>query len=424
MKKIALFLLLLSSVAFLGFASGSNETTSAGTPKKVDFWYLWGGAEGARIEAMVSAFNAAQSQYNVVGLSVPDVQKIKVAIAAGEGPDTADDFSDNVASYASTGILQPLDSFISKDKYNVSDFIPAALDTVKYSGKTYALPVSINLFMLFYNKDLLKAAGIDSPPKTGEELLQDAIKTTKVASDGTIQVLGFPDFPTVYYVQPMSVAFGGNFAAGDGTLTPDNPGTRRALQLIVDYRKKFGADKVAAFDSSAAYLTKADPFVGGKQAFRIDGPWFGATLKNDLKVTDLNYGVAPLPYPAGESSLQGRNLVRSSVFYIPSNAKNKEGAWAFLSWLLSEKQMSKLSSEMGWVPARLSSLDSPLFANVPDFKAFAATAKSPNLQTFPAIPTQAEYGKIISDAADSAMLMSTSVESALQAAQKKAAALK
>lgn len=420
MKRKIFVAMLIAAVTVFSFASGTKESSAPAQKTKVAFWYLWGGAEGARVDAMVQAFNASQSAYEVDGLSVPDVQKIKVAIAGGEGPDIADDFSDSVAAYAANGIALPLDSYITKSGYKTGDFIPAALNTVKYNGKTYALPISINIFMLFYNKDLLAAAGIMNPPKTDAELLADSIKTTQVAADGTIKVLGYPDFPTVYYVQPMSIAFGGAFADANGTLTPDNPGTKLALDTIVKYRSQFGADKVAAFDSSAAYLTAADPFVAGKQAFRIDGPWFGATLRNDLKVTDLNYGVVPLPYPQSKPELAGSNLVRSSVFYIPTNAKNKDGAWAFMSWLHAEPQMSKLSSEMGWVPARISSLDSPLFKNVPDFAAFAQMARSTNLKTFPAIPSQAEYGKIISDAADSAMALKTSVSDALRAAKQKA----
>ncbi len=414
MKRACLVILMLTMVA--GLCVAASRTT-------VNFWYLWGGQEGARVEEMIKLFNASQTAYEVKGLSTPDVQRIKVAIAAGEGPDVADDFSDAVASYAANGIVEPLDGYIAQAKYPTSDFISAALETCKYKGKLYALPIALNLFMLFYNVDVLNAAGLKNPPRTDKELLDFAIKTTRVNADGSIKVLGFPDFPTVYYLQPMAVAFGGGFAAKDGTLAPESPGTQLALQTIASYRKQFGVSNVTAFNSSSGYLTDSDPFLNGLQAMRIDGPWFGKIAREDFKKTSLNYKVAPLPYPDGHPELSGSNLVRSSVFYIAANAKNKQGAWAFMSWLHLEKQMSVFCSQMGALPSRLSSLGSPLFKNAYDFTAFADMARSKNLKTFPTVPNQAEYGKIIADAADRAMLLEVTPAEALKAAAQKTVAL-
>lgn len=411
--------MLFATVSFLA-AKGAIETEKG--PQKVACWYLWGGAEGERVEEMIQAFNKSQSKYIVEGLSVPDMQKIKVAIASGEGPDITDDFSDNVASYAEAGILEPLDTWIANDKYNMSDFIPAALEGVTINKKIYALPISVNLFMLYYNKAILADAGFDGPPETTEELLEMALATTKVEK-GNMKVQGFPDFPTVYYLQPMSIACGGNFAAPNGALTPDNAGTLLALKTIVEYRKKAGLDAVLAFNASGAYLTAEDPFISKRQALRIDGPWFGKIVRDDLGI-DLNYGVAPLPHPAGRPDLAGSNLIRSSVFYIPANAKAKEGAWAFMSWLHQKQQMAELSVKMGWVPARISSLDYPGFANAPDFSAYAAMAKSANLKAFPVFPAQSEYGRIISDEAEKAMTLAIGADEALKEAAKKSAALK
>jgi ABC-type glycerol-3-phosphate transport system substrate-binding protein len=221
----------------------------------------------------------------------------------------------------------------------------------------------------------------------------------------------------------MTVAFGGGFADRNGTLNPDSTGGRLALQTIAAYRKQFGVDNVTAFESSAAYLTESDPFLNGKQAMRIDGPWFGKIAREDFARTSLNYRVVPLPYPDGHPELSGSNLVRSSVFYIAANARNKPGAWAFVSWLHQEKQMSSFGSQMGMLPARLSSLNSPLFKNAYDFKAFADMARSKNLRTFPAIPDQAEYLKLVSDAGDLAMLLKATPADALAAAARKTASL-
>src|SRR5690606_33500354 len=137
----------------------------------------------------------------------------------------------------------------------------------------------------------------------------------------SLEMLGFPDFPLVYYTTNMTSALGDKFISDDGkTLTPDNPGTVTAIDLMRSYQEKFGNDNVLKFVTSSKYLDATDPFVQGKLAFRFDGPWFGSTLKSALKV-GLDYGVAPMPGPDGQPELAGGGIVSSSTFFIPSNAK-------------------------------------------------------------------------------------------------------
>ncbi|HET6487231.1 MAG TPA: ABC transporter substrate-binding protein [Spirochaetia bacterium] len=417
MRRSLIIAVLCLTGAVLGFTA----------PTQVQYWYLWGGNESQLMKSMVQKFNASQTQYQVTPLEVPDMQKILVAISSGSGPDVTDDFASNVAGYASKGILEPLDPYIARTQYGTSDFVPSALQTCQYQGTTYALPLNMNFFMLFYNKALFRQAGIAAAPKTDKELLDDAIKLTKVNSDGTLDTLGFPDFPIVYYLNNMTFAFGGRYLSPDGkTLTPDNAGTLRALNLIVSYRQKFGVDPVAKFSTAGGYLQPTDPFIAGKQAMRIDGPWFGNVVRNQLKMTtaQLDYGVAPLPYPDGHPELALGGQVDSSILYIPASAANKDGAWAFLSWMLNDKNMIDVDAGMGNFPSRMSALGADAFAKTPDFQAFASLVKSSkNLGVFPAFAGQAEFGKLLSDQAEKVWNLKMSATDAMAEAKAKAQAL-
>lgn len=416
MKRLIFTLLLTLLVTSVAFAAAAEEQTTE-TVSKVTFWYLWGGTEGEHIEAMIDKYNAAQDSYVVEGLSVPDGQKIQVAIAAGDGPDLTDTFSSLTSAYAAKGILEPLNKYIEQNGYDIEDFMPAALASTSVDGEVYTLPIAVNLMMLYYNKEMLSEAGFTRPPETGEELLDYAVALTKTKNDGSIEVLGFPDFPDIYYKEHMSYALGGDYVSKEGRLTPDNEGIRRAMELILSYRNEFGLDNVLAVNSSGGYMSASDPFISGRQALRIDGPWFAPFIRNTMG-TDLDYGVAPLPYPAGHPELARGGQVQSSTFFIASNAKNKEGAWDFISWLHEPEQMAELSAQMGWTPARYSALENPVLQAVTDFAAFAEQAKSPNLTIFPAFDGQQEYQKIIGDAYDKVILMDKSIDAALKEAQK------
>ena len=179
-------------------ATAEAKTTEVVKAKtKVDFWYLWSNAAEVKIvNDLIAEYNKSQDNYEVNGIS-KDVQAITVAIAGGNGPDISDDFDYRIAGYADTGIIEPLDDYMKKSQYDTSDFINAAFQACQYKGKTYALPISVTTYMMYYNKKLFTEAGLTEPPKTDKELLADAIKLTKVNADKTIDVLGYPDFPFI-----------------------------------------------------------------------------------------------------------------------------------------------------------------------------------------------------------------------------------
>lgn len=397
----------------------ADEKTSEKTPEKtkVDFWYLWGGTEQPKVEKFISAFNESQDKYEVTGLYIADMQKVKVAIAGGTGPDITDDFDGNVASYAEEGILEPLDSYIKKDNISFDDYVSGALDTCKYNDKIYALPAGVTFFMMYYNKTLLEKAGYKEPPKTHKELLDMAIRTTEINSDKSINVLGFPDFPIVYYFRNMIFSSGGKLYSEDGKFTPDSPEAISALNIIREYRKKFGVDNVLKFNQAGKYAQATDPFMTGNQVFRFDGQWLANIIVNDLKIgkDKLDFGICPMPYPDDKPELANSAQVTSSIFYIPSNAKNKEGAWELMKFI----HKGEFSRCMESLPVLKSMMDDPVFANIPNFKDFGDFAKIAKLSALPANSKAVEIFKIMDDEAELAMTLKKISEDAMKEAAKK-----
>jgi multiple sugar transport system substrate-binding protein len=74
---------------------------------------------------------------------------------------------------ASQDILLPLDAFIDREGYNLSDFHSVALHSARYAGKQYGIPVQTTPELLCYRKDILKSAGL-TPPTTTEQLTRVA----------------------------------------------------------------------------------------------------------------------------------------------------------------------------------------------------------------------------------------------------------
>lgn len=406
-------------------ASTKGTTTKEDNAKKTEktkviFWYLWAGAEGDKIGQVANEFNKAQDEYLVESLSVPDMQKVTVAVASGNGPDVTDDFNDNIPSYVEKGVVEPLDDYIKKSGYDMSGWMPGVMEGSTYNGKIYAMPLNSTFFGLFYNKKLLAEAGITEPAKTDKELLEQSKKLTKFNDDKSIKVMGFPEFPSVYY-EKLYYGFGASFFSDDGKkFTPNNSAVLDALKMRVDYRKFAGLDAVTKFNDGSKYCDANDPFLTNSQAYRIDGPWLGSNIKKLGIGSDvLDYGIAPLPYPDGKPELAGGGAVTSSVFYINAHSKNKEGAWAFLSWLSLSEQLVKIDLALGNFPSRTKALEDAAIKQVPDFTRFGELSKSKNLKAAPLNGKWVEIQKLMTDELELAINLKQSPEDALSNAEKK-----
>ncbi|MCL7942101.1 extracellular solute-binding protein [Halomonas sp. ATCH28] len=74
---------------------------------------------------------------------------------------------------ASKGILQPLDHFIRRDAYDLSDFHSVAVQSTQYAGQQYGIPLQTTPELLCYRKDIFEQAQLE-PPTTTEELIKVA----------------------------------------------------------------------------------------------------------------------------------------------------------------------------------------------------------------------------------------------------------
>jgi len=96
----------------LGVLMGFGATLSAYAQEKTEitFSYLWGGAEAKALEEIIAEFNASQDKIVVKGVSSPDTTKQLASMSSSNGAfDVSDHFGSAVGSWASKGILAPLD---------------------------------------------------------------------------------------------------------------------------------------------------------------------------------------------------------------------------------------------------------------------------------------------------------------------------
>lgn len=273
--------------------------------------------------AVVKAFEAANPDITVVFEAVPfgDIfLKYKTLIAADLAPDVMSMNYDNAYLFASMGALEPLDEFITKTGYDTSTIFKSALDMFKVNGVQYSMPGTFSDVVLFYNKNLFDAAGLEYPQRDWtQEEFQAVAKalTLDTNGDGNIDQWGytFPWWPIILEM------YGGSIWEGK-TCTLNSPEGIKAMQSIVDGRY---VGKFAPTSDDLAQQSDWDMFIAGKLAMLPTGPW--AVQPFNDKITTFTYDIAHMP--AGDK--QATHLYANS-YAMAAGSKYKDAAWRFIEF--------------------------------------------------------------------------------------------
>src|SRR5215216_2964210 len=296
----------------------------------------WDSAEALEpFESSIESFKAKYPDVDVQLESVPQGygDKLLTQFAAGTAPDVIQVGDGDVAKFVTQGQLEPLDPYINGDNpLDMNVFFPAVAAIGQVNGETYLLTKDYSPLVLYYNKDMFDAAGVEYPNEnwTWDDFLAAAQKLTVEGKQWGVQL---PDSwgDLVWYrgISPIIYQNGGQVISDDGKTTTgylNSPEVVEALQWYVDLIK---VHKVAPNKEDLAALSGVDLFQTGQVAMLWTGRW---PLQDFQKNTDLNFGTAPLPM-----GKERANSICWAGFGMYSKSPNKDAAWAFLKHIAAEE---------------------------------------------------------------------------------------
>lgn len=351
-----------AAVALLGLAAAQTQVT---------FWTSsTNPPDLAALKNIVAGFNKANPKVQVKMVQVTgsetDAAKLMTAVAGGTGPDVymLDRFT--IAERAAAGILEDLSQF--KAESLAPTYLPYAWAETQFQGKTYGLPFDTDARVLYYRKDMIKAAGVDpavldvSKGVPSIKLIQDiSAKINKADSSGAYTQLGFVPWFNQGWHYTWGWAFGGSFYDAKACkVTPDNAGVAAGYQFLYDWAKNLDPQKVQTFLSTYApanYPPAQDPFVTGKLAMIVTGDWFLQTMKE--YAPNVDYGVTYIPTPDGKKTTWagGWSMV------IPKGSKQSAAAWQFLKYIAGVPGQRIYTKESSHLPTLRTLLtDNSLYA--------------------------------------------------------------
>lgn len=260
------------------------------------------------------------------------------------------------------GVVTPLTQYINDPSmtasdYDLADFPQGFLDSATYDdGNLYAIPVTFENYILFYNKSLVNQYLDGKLPSTMEELIADA-NLIKEKSNGEVsgavvrgvRSLGVIDLMVGFVTNawgteaaplPYNMFFDGNW---------DKPRANdpRICEGLNDYASlmKAGPINIQSID----WYDAEQLFNQNKAAFFVDASLFGPTLEAN-GITPNNVGYMTLPVTKQTADSGSITTQWMWGLGIPANSQNKGPAWYFIQWATSPEIEPLIGAQTGGAP--------------------------------------------------------------------------
>jgi fructooligosaccharide transport system substrate-binding protein len=342
---------------FSGAPKDKDKKPNASGKIQLTFWRNSGNvAENKAFNELVSSFEKVNPniKVNMKSILYSDYEiRLRTELAAGNPPDILTIDSPTLALYAHTGSLLSIDPYMRKEG-EIDDIPDSTLHGLSYKGQIYLAPIVESSIALYYNKRLLKEAGVPLPPEdpnnplTWDEVLEIAKKVNNPAKGviGIDPAQGFNDGESpAYFKTPLLWQFGATILNPDETTASGYLDSKEALDALQFYQDLYHKYGVASFEIPAG------AFETGKLAMTVLGSWTLADLEKnhpDFKLGE-DFGVTPLPKAKFQFVPNG-----GWALGITSKSKHPKEAWEFIKYVTGYEGMKKYVTITGDVPARYS----------------------------------------------------------------------
>lgn len=326
---------------------GANDPDAKVT---LDFWNGFTGPDGPAMQKVVDDFNASQDRVTVKTNIMPwDTlyQKVLTAASGKNGPDIVAMSASRLPQFIDQGLFQPIDDYYTNPDFDSDALADATVSASMFEGKNYGAPVNIATMMMYYNKDLFTAAGLDpeKPPTTWDEFAAMVPKlTVDENGDGKPEqyAIALADHETVPMYQPFLWNAGGGVVSEDGKKSLlGSDGSLEALNYWVDLVKDKKASPIGLAGADADKL-----FQTGKAAIEIVGPW----MTTGFEEAGLNFGLArAFAGPTDQITLA--DVVSMSI-PVKADETTKQAAYEFFAYWNSKDGQKTWAEGSGFPPTR------------------------------------------------------------------------
>ncbi len=337
--------------------AGSGDATAPAAPVEVgdlalEVWYAVSGTSGEKFVEQAEAFQAENGNIKLnlsySGGSSDTATKVSAALLAGNGaPDVALMYAGPLYTGARGNYV--VSELMQREGFNAGDIFPGMWDYCRYgTGNVCAVPYGISTQVMYYNKDILAAAGVDmtKPPQTWAEFY-DVCKLCleKGNINGTTDFSAFDVTDTKWLFKSMLMQHGNEIITEkDGVLTPLFT-DEKALDVANYWKSLVDSGIMAAGEHNVA----ENKFLSGNLAFLA----MSSNRISRWTDVDINIGAIEMPHFETQQLALGGNV----LVILTQDPERIEAAWQLIEYLLQPEQNVEFALATGYLPVRQSELE-------------------------------------------------------------------
>lgn len=333
--------------------SGSTEppTESPKEPIKVVWWHSMGGELGKAVTELANDFNATHQGIQVEevyqGTYDESLNKMKASMDSKSGPSLIQVFEIGSKFMIDSKAVTPVQDFIDAEKYDISNLEENILGYYQFEGKLYSMPFNTSNPVLYYNKDMFKAAGLDAenPPKTYEDVTKAAEALTKDGKTGA--AFAIYGWFTEQFFANQGAEYVNNGNGRTAPATESQVNSEAGINTI-NWLKNMLDEKIALNLGRKTDDTKK-AFLAGQVGMTLDST---GSLRGivDNANGKFEVGTAFLPRPAGVTD--GGVVVGGASLWVLNNKSEEEqkAAWEFIKYLAEPATQAKWHIASGYFP--------------------------------------------------------------------------
>ncbi len=335
------------------------------------------------LQPLIDAYTAVHKNVRIqpVTKDINNYEKELIdAIASGKGPDIFSIHNDWLPNHIEKMAPAP---GVTQRQYQDTFLDVASADFVE-DGKIYAMPLSVDVLALYYNKDILNSVGISEPPKTWVEVVSAVQKITSQQKNGDFIHSGIAmgaasnvnrgvDILSLLMLQNGTEFYN---EQGDPSLDKRLPGTGNDTYFpaskALEYFTQFTNPGLVSYTWNSRSDNSVDAFSQNKLGMMISYSYMRDRIID--KAPNLNWDVAPVPQP---------DLVNPKVNFanywgeaVSKTSTKQAAAWDFLQFITQKDVLQKYyavhklpASRKDTITEQFSDLDIGHFAqNAPSSK--------------------------------------------------------
>jgi sn-glycerol 3-phosphate transport system substrate-binding protein len=350
-RRSAIALVLAIGLVMAAFAGGSAESDGAAEdgPVSLTMYYpiAVGGPLTEVIDGLVAEFMAENPDVTIDAIYAGNYNDARIkaleALEAGEPAQLSVLFSIDLYDLVEQDAIIPFDEIVETEEERawLDSFYPALMENGRYDGNTWGIPFQRSTIVMYYNKDMFRAAGLDpeAPPANWEELVTMGQALTDPAADQWGLMIPSTGYP-YWMFGALTMQNGQVLMNSNGTETYfDDPAVVEALEVWGDLGQEYGIMPSGTIE----WGTLRQQFLEGQTAMMWHSTGNLTAVRDNAT---FDFGVAMLPASVRRGSPTG-----GGNFYIFKDTSEAErrAAMRLIRFMTDPERSAEWSIRTGYM---------------------------------------------------------------------------